>query len=87
MASIGELLHGGAVTDEDIERVRGALVFEQPERQRKIIRFTCLLVLAAAISTFGLLADSVGTVIGAMIVAPLMLPIVGLSFRYRPPAS
>ncbi len=38
-------------------------------------RFTTLLVLSAAIAAFGLLSDSVAVVIGAMLVAPLMTPI------------
>lgn len=80
MATLSEHLHGGVVGDEEIERVREALLFEEPERQRKLTRFFCLLILASAIATFGLLADSIATVIGAMIVAPLMLPIMGVAF-------
>jgi len=80
MATLSEYLHGGVVGSEEIERVREVLLFEEPERQRKIIRFFCLLVLATSIATFGLVADSVATVIGAMIVAPLMLPIMGVAF-------
>lgn len=80
MASLAEHLHGGVVNNEEIERVREALLFEEPERQRKLTRFFCLLVLATTIATFGLMANSVTTVIGAMIVAPLMLPIMGVAF-------
>ncbi len=80
MATFSEHLHGGVVSNEEIERVREALLFEEPERQRKLIRFFCLLLLATSIATFGLVADSVATVIGAMIVAPLMLPIMGVAF-------
>lgn len=80
MPTIGERLHGSAVNSEEIVRVREALLFEEPERQRKLTRFFCLLILATAIATFGLLADSIATVIGAMIVAPLMLPIMGVAF-------
>ncbi|MBK9028676.1 MAG: TIGR00341 family protein [Propionivibrio sp.] len=80
MTKLSEHLHGGVVTNEEIDRVRNALLFEEPERQRKLTRFFCLLVLAATIATCGLLADSVATVIGAMIVAPLMLPIMGVAF-------
>jgi uncharacterized hydrophobic protein (TIGR00271 family) len=80
MSNFGEYLHGGAVTVEEIARVRDVLLFEEPERTRKTTRFFALLILAAAIATFGLLADSVATVIGAMIVAPLMLPIMGVAF-------
>jgi hypothetical protein len=42
-------------------------------------RFTVLLLLAAVIATTGLLADSTATVIGAMIVAPLGVPIIGVA--------
>ncbi len=80
MDRLSELLHGGEVTDAEVARVRDVVVFEQPNLQDKLIRFGILLTLAAAISTYGLLSDSVAAVIGAMIVAPLMLPIMGLAF-------
>jgi len=40
-----------------------------------VLRFSALIVLSASIAAFGLLADSAGVVIGAMLVAPLMTPI------------
>jgi uncharacterized hydrophobic protein (TIGR00271 family) len=80
MSSLGDLLHGGAVDQSEIVRVRDVLMFEPPDLQKRLIRFGVLLILASAIATYGLLADSVATVIGAMIVAPLMLPIMGLAF-------
>jgi uncharacterized hydrophobic protein (TIGR00271 family) len=39
-----------------------------------------LLTLASAIATFGLLSNSAPAIIGAMIIAPLMTPIMGLSY-------
>lgn len=42
--------------------------------------FFFLLVLSSAIATFGLLANSAPAIIGAMIIAPLMTPIMGLSY-------
>ncbi|MDJ0902352.1 MAG: DUF389 domain-containing protein [Xenococcus sp. MO_188.B8] len=42
--------------------------------------FFILLVLATAIATFGLLSNSAATIIGAMIIAPLMVPIMSLAF-------
>lgn len=41
--------------------------------------FFLLVVLSAAIATFGLITDSTAVIIGAMLVAPLMSPILGLS--------
>jgi uncharacterized hydrophobic protein (TIGR00271 family) len=80
MSGIGDLLHGGAVDQSEIVRVRDVLMFEPPDLRRRLIRFGALLILASAIATYGLMGDSVATVIGAMIVAPLMLPIMGLAF-------
>jgi len=80
LRSVGAALHGGPVDDAEIRRLRDALLFEEPGLRQRLVRFWCLLVLASAIATAGLLADSVATVIGAMIVAPLMLPIMGLAF-------
>jgi uncharacterized hydrophobic protein (TIGR00271 family) len=42
--------------------------------------YSILIVGSCAIATFGLLANSTAVIIGAMIVAPLMLPIRGLAF-------
>ncbi|HIK53852.1 MAG TPA: DUF389 domain-containing protein [Synechococcales cyanobacterium M55_K2018_004] len=42
--------------------------------------FLVLIVSSCAIATFGLLANSTAVIIGAMIIAPLMMPIRGLAF-------
>lgn len=42
--------------------------------------FFFMLVLSSAIATFGLLSNSAPAIIGAMIIAPLMAPILGLAF-------
>ena len=42
--------------------------------------FFILLSLATAITTFGLLSNSAATIIGAMIISPLMIPIVSLAY-------
>ena len=65
------------VTAEDVGRMREALFIDPPLRSAASTRFWTLLVLAAIIATAGLVADSTATVIGAMIVAPLMTPILG----------
>lgn len=80
MAAFRETLHGGPVDAAEVARVREVVMFEEPGLRARLVRFFILLVLASAIATFGLYADSVATVIGAMIVAPLMLPIMGLAF-------
>jgi uncharacterized hydrophobic protein (TIGR00271 family) len=62
----------------DITRMREQLLFEGAARGRKLSAFWVLLVLAALIASAGIVADSTATVIGAMIVAPLMTPILGI---------
>lgn len=44
------------------------------------VGFFVMLALATVIATFGLIANSAPAIIGAMIIAPLMAPIMGLSY-------
>lgn len=62
----------------DVERMMSKLLLtEGSGASRKLSSFWVLLVLASVIATAGVMADSTATVIGAMIVAPLMTPILG----------
>lgn len=60
-----------------IDYLREAAFFEGPTVRSQHTRFWLLLILSSAIATAGIVADSTATVIGAMIVAPLMRPIQG----------
>jgi uncharacterized hydrophobic protein (TIGR00271 family) len=62
------------VTEADIKRMTERLYLDS---SRKLSAFWALLMLAAVIAGAGVVADSTATVIGAMIVAPLMTPILG----------
>lgn len=53
------------------------LFFESPDLAGKLLAWWVMLLLSVAIATFGVLQDSTAVVIGAMIVAPLMVPILG----------
>ena len=64
-------------TTADLARMRDQLFFDGSEAGRKLSRFWVLIVLAAVIASAGVVSDSTATVIGAMIVAPLMTPILG----------
>jgi uncharacterized hydrophobic protein (TIGR00271 family) len=62
----------------DAERLVDALLITQGSRRRwKLSAFWVLIVLATVIAGAGIIADSSAAVIGAMIVAPLMTPILG----------
>jgi len=61
----------------DTQHMRDAVLFEGPEVRHRLSRFCILIALASVIAAAGVAADSTATVIGAMIVAPLMTPILG----------
>ena len=66
-----------SVTHHDVDRMVDDLFIDGPVGGRKSSKFWILLGLSAIIATAGVVADSTATVIGAMIVAPLMTPILG----------
>ena len=60
-----------------LAELQDALFLDLGDVPGKMFRFWVLLVLSAIIATAGVLADSTATVIGAIIIAPLGLPIMG----------
>ncbi|MET8969641.1 DUF389 domain-containing protein [Streptomyces hydrogenans] len=66
-----------AVDESAARRMADALFIERAWGSRSSSRFWVLLVLASVIASAGVVGDSTATVIGAMIVAPLMTPILG----------
>jgi len=66
---------GNEARGEQIE----LLYFENPNRHAKLGTWWFMLALSVAIATYAVLADSTAVVIGAMLVAPLMTPIVALA--------
>jgi uncharacterized hydrophobic protein (TIGR00271 family) len=60
-----------------LPELQDALFLDLGDVTRKMYRFWVLLVLSAVIAGAGVLADSTATVIGAMIIAPLGMPIMG----------
>ena len=67
-----------SLTHADIMQMRDQVFFEGAERRRRLSRYWILLLLSAVIATAGVVSDSTATVIGAMIIAPLMVPILGI---------
>jgi uncharacterized hydrophobic protein (TIGR00271 family) len=61
-----------------LPELRDELFLDLGEVSRKLSRFWVLLLLSATIATAGILVNSTATVIGAMIVAPLGTPIMGM---------
>lgn len=72
-------LQGRDLGDQMRADVVNSLYFEPPDSVQKQVGFWVLLVLSVVIATLGVLADSTAVVIGAMLVAPLMTPIMGVA--------
>jgi len=65
------------VGDARRHEIDEGMYFEQPDRTNKLVAWWVMLLLSVAIATFGILQDSTAVVIGAMLIAPLMTPIIG----------
>ncbi|MGM0384471.1 MAG: TIGR00341 family protein [Actinomycetota bacterium] len=63
----------------DLEELTARLDLDLGDRHAKISGFWTMLVLSAIIAVAGVLGDSTATVIGAMIIAPLSVPIMGIA--------
>ena len=74
-----EWLEERDVGEDMRDNVVDNLFFEEPASTQKKVGFWVLLVLSTTIATLGILADSTAVVIGAMLVAPLMTPILAVS--------
>lgn len=66
-------------TVDDRQQLYSKIFYEGAEGPRRLSRFIALMSFATAIAFFGVVADSTAVVIGAMLVAPLMVPLMGTS--------
>jgi uncharacterized hydrophobic protein (TIGR00271 family) len=80
MPTVSELVHGRATTPEDLAVLAEKVRLDQPPVRDRYLRFLVLLVLSTVIAAGGLIANSAAVIIGAMIVAPLMTPMMGTAF-------
>ena len=79
MGVIRNLIHDFKITNDDIPRIETALFYDGPDQRKNLERFATLMFFATAIATYGVIADSTATVIGAMLIAPLMTPILAIA--------
>jgi len=64
---------------DDREALYGKVLFDGPSATKRIIRFFTLMTFAAVIASMGIITDSTAVVIGAMLIAPLMTPLMGMA--------
>ena len=62
-----------------MEELTADLDLREGDSRSKQTAFWTMLVLSAVIASAGILTDSTATVIGAMIIAPLSTPIMGIA--------
>jgi len=67
------------VGSERRESLSDTLYFDGADVRGKLTAWWVMLLLSVAIATFAVLQDSTAVVIGAMLIAPLMTPILGLA--------
>ena len=80
MGLLSNIVHDNKFTPNDVPKFEAKLFFEGAKRRKDLEQFTVLLFLSTIIATYGVIGDSTATVIGAMIIAPLMAPIISFSY-------
>ncbi|MGB5433502.1 MAG: hypothetical protein WBO21_10880, partial [Acidimicrobiia bacterium] len=79
-AGIKRLWRGRApLQDAERREVIDQLFPRGMPRRQFFTRFVSLMMLSTAIAVFGILGDSTAVVIGAMLVAPIMFPVLGVA--------
>ena len=73
---VGSLFNPKIWDEGERDRILSELFYEGPDWRPFLSRFVVLTVLSTTLAAFGLIADSAAVVIGAMLIAPLMTPIV-----------
>ena len=64
---------------DDRDRLYSEILYEGDRTQTKITRFVTLMFFASIIASTGVVADSTAVVVGAMLIAPLMTPLMGMA--------
>lgn len=64
-------------TSQERRELYQKIFFEGSDTIRRVSRFFMLMAFATAIATLGVIQDSTAVVIGAMLIAPLMTPLMG----------
>jgi uncharacterized hydrophobic protein (TIGR00271 family) len=79
MSALSGLVRENRFTAATVPWFESKLFYEGDRRRTYLEQFGMLLVLSTIIATAGVIGDSTATVIGAMIVAPLMTPIMAVA--------
>jgi hypothetical protein len=76
MSLVKNIVNDNKFVSEDLSKLEEKLFWEGSKRRTSLERFAVFLLLSTVIATYGVLGDSTATVMRAMIIALLMIPIV-----------
>ncbi len=79
MGVIRTVIDDNQIKPDDVPRIEENLFYEGEDGRLDMESFAVLMFFATIIATYGVIGDSTATVIGAMIVAPLMTPIMAIA--------
>lgn len=78
-AVVVQWLLGRPKDADDRQALYDKILYEGVNLKRRVIRFVTLMSFAAVIASMGVITDSTAVVIGAMLIAPLMTPLMGMA--------
>lgn len=77
--TVSSVIRNKRFKSEALPSLEDRLFFEGSRRQAYLVRFVAFLFLSTIIAALGVINDSTATVIGSMIIAPLMTPIMAMA--------
>lgn len=77
MGTVAAWLRQRPYMAEDRDVLKSKVFFEGPTAPTRFARFAALMLFAAVIASVGVVVESTAVVIGAMLIAPLMVPLMG----------
>jgi uncharacterized hydrophobic protein (TIGR00271 family) len=72
------LSHRKVMSRDDVANIEDTLFFDPPQTRQRVMRFVALILFSSVIASGGLISNSDAAIIGAMIIAPLMVPIMAI---------
>ena len=79
MGLLSNIVTDFKITSKDLPRIQSQLFYDGPNSRQSLERFGILMFFATLIAAYGVIGDSTATVIGAMLIAPLMTPVLAIA--------
>jgi uncharacterized hydrophobic protein (TIGR00271 family) len=79
MKPLSAIVSDFKLAKEDLPRIQKLLFYDGPNARQSLERYALLMFFATLIASYGVIGDSTATVIGAMLIAPLMTPVLAVA--------